>query len=176
MTGRLSRRQANSIGLGACAAMMGFALYAQYVLRLAPCNMCILQRICVIALGAAFLLAALHDPRDAGARLYAFLIGLCAAVGAAVAGRHVWMQMQPFGSLPSCGADFYSMLDMMPVHQAVLRVLSGGGDCQAITWSLFGLSMPAWVVVALTLVGSGGVAANCRLARALTRANTARPA
>jgi disulfide bond formation protein DsbB len=145
--------------------MMGFALYAQHVLHLEPCNMCILQRIGVVALGAAFLLAALHDPRSVGARLYAVLIALCTAATAGVAGRHVWVQAQPAGSLPSCGADFYSLLDMMPLHEAVMRVLKGGGDCQAISWSLWGLSMPAWVLLAVAVVGGAGVISNLVLAR-----------
>jgi disulfide bond formation protein DsbB len=145
--------------------MMGFALYAQYVLHLVPCNMCILQRIAVVALAAAFLLAALHDPREVGARLYGLLISACAALTAAAAARHVWMQAQPLGSLPSCGADFYSMLDMMPAYEAVMRVLRGGGDCQAISWSLWGLSMPTWVLVAAVALGGAGLAANLALGR-----------
>jgi len=159
------RRLINGAGAAACAAMMGFAFYAQYVLHLEPCNMCMLQRFAVSALGLAFLLAALHDPRDLGARLYGALIGLCTAAAAAVAGRHVWMQAQPFGSLPSCGADIFSLLEMMSPYQAVLRVLKGGGDCQAITWSLLGLSMPAWVLIAALVVGLAGVFANFALPR-----------
>jgi protein dithiol:quinone oxidoreductase len=162
---RPTRRLLNLAGLAACAAMMGFALYAQHGLHLEPCNMCILQRIGVVALGIAFLLAALHDPRAVGARLYALLIGLCAVATAGVAGRHVWVQAQPAGSLPSCGADFYSLLDMMPVHEAVIRVLKGGGDCQAISWWLWGLSMPVWVLIAVVVVGGAGVLGNLALAR-----------
>ena len=161
----LTRQQANFAGLLLCAALMGFAYFAQYVLHLSPCNMCMLQRICVVALGAVFLLALLHNPRATGARLYAALIGLTALVGIAVSARHVWMQMQPAGSLPSCGADFYSMLEMMPFPQVVSRILMGGAECQAITWSLLGLSMPAWLLIALLFIGTGGVAANLALDR-----------
>jgi len=162
---RPSRRIANLTGFLACAAMMGYALFAQYVQHLEPCNMCTLQRIGTVALGIAFLLAALHDPKTLGARLYGLLIALCAAATAAVAARHVWVQAQPFGSLPSCGADFYTLLDMMPVREAVMRVLKGGGDCQAVTWSLFGLSIPWWVLIASALTGAAGLVANFALPR-----------
>jgi disulfide bond formation protein DsbB len=158
----MSRRTANLLGFAACAAMMGFAYFAQYQLGLVPCNMCILQRICVVALGAAFLLAALHNPKGWGARIYAALIGVVALGGIAVSGRHVWMQAQPLGSLPSCGADFSALIEMMSFPKAVMRVLTGGGDCQAITWSLFGLSMPAWLLIVLVGLFAAGIAANLR--------------
>ncbi len=156
----VSRRQLNVFGVLACAAMMGFALYAERFLGLAPCNMCILQRFCVVALGGMFLLAAVHDAGTVGARLWGLAIAAVALVGALVAGRHVWMQMQPPGSLPSCGADFASLTEMMPLNEAVMKVLKGGGDCQAITWSLGGLSMPVWVVMALTVLGLTGLIGN----------------
>jgi disulfide bond formation protein DsbB len=162
---RVSRRQLNLLGVAACAAMMGFALYAEHFLHLAPCNMCILQRLCVVALGGTFLLAAVHDAGTIGARLWGVAIALVALVGALVAGRHVWMQLQPLGSLPSCGADFAALLEMMSFREAVLKVLNGGGDCQAVTWSLFGLSMPVWVTAAVALLGLKGLVGNFVLAR-----------
>ena len=162
---RVSRRQLNVFGAVACAAMIGFALYAERFLGLAPCNMCILQRFAVIALGGAFLLAAVHDPGRLGARLWGIGIAVVALVAALIAGRHVWMQMQPLGSLPSCGADFATLTEMMPLREAVMTVLKGGGDCQAITWSLLGLSMPVWVVIAVALLGLKGLIGNVVLER-----------
>lgn len=160
-----TRRVANLAGFAACASMMAYALYAQHVLHLSPCNMCMLERIGVIALGVAFLLAALHNPRRPGAYAYAALVALATLVAAAAAGRHVWMQLQPLGSLPSCGADFYSMLDMMPFTEVVQRIVTGGGDCQAITWTFAGLSMPAWVLILVVVTGAVGTTANLLLRR-----------
>lgn len=157
---RTPRRKANLLGAGSCAALMGFALYAQYALHLTPCNMCILQRIAVSTLGGVFLLAALHNPGRVGARAYAVLIGLAAVVAVAFSARQVWMQMQPDGSLPSCGADFYTMLDMLPVRDVVTRIWMGGAECQKITWSFLGLSMAAWLVLIVTALGVGGILAN----------------
>jgi protein dithiol:quinone oxidoreductase len=164
-----SRRRVNAAGAAACALMMAFALYVQYGLRLMPCNLCILQRGAVIGLGLVFLLAALHDPGRIGARVYASLVALAATLGVLVSARHVWVQMQPPGSLPSCGADFYSMLEMMPVHEAIATVLRGGAECQTIQWTLFGLSMPVWVLIGVAALGLGGIAANLRLGRAAAR-------
>ncbi len=158
----LSIRQANAFGVAACVAMMAYALYEQHVGGLVPCHMCIFQRVCVIALGAIFLLAALHAPRRGGARVYGVLIALAAAVTAGVAGRHVWLQMQPPGSVPACGADLDFMLEVMPLKDVLVKVFTGGGECQKIDWSFLGLSMPAWVLIAALGLGAWGLWANWR--------------
>ena len=98
---RPSRRQANAVAAAACALMMAFALYVQYGLHFTPCNLCLLQRGAVIALGLVFLIATLHDPARTGARVYAALIAIAAALGVLVSARHVWVMLQPPGSLPS---------------------------------------------------------------------------
>ncbi len=153
----LTRRAVNLGGFVGCAALMGAAFFFEYVMKLTPCNMCMLQRIAVSALGLAFLVATLHDPRRVGARLYALLILVASGAAIALSAKHIWMQMQPPGSLPSCGADFFTMVDMLPFTTVVTRILAGGGECQAIVWSLFGLSMPAWLLIAVTVLGGAGV-------------------
>ena len=75
----------NLAGALSCAGMMGFALYAQHVLLLDPCALCILQRIAVISIGLVFLLATIHGPGAIGGRVYAGFIGLFAAFGVGVA-------------------------------------------------------------------------------------------
>ncbi len=160
-----SRRALNSAGVLICAGLMAGAFFFEYVLKLQPCNMCMLQRLAVTALGTVFLLAALQNPGRVGARLYAALIALAAGLAMALSARHVWMQMQPPGSLPSCGADFWTMVDMLPFTEVVRRIVNGGGECQAILWSLLGLSMPAWLLLAATVLGIGGAAGNLVLGR-----------
>jgi disulfide bond formation protein DsbB len=163
---RLTRRALNLAGFAGCAGLMAGAFFFEYVMKLQPCNMCMLQRIAITELGILFLVAALHDPGRFGARVYAFIIAAAAAIAIALSSRHVWMQMQPPGSLPSCGADFWTMVDMLPFTEVVRRIVNGGGECQAILWSLFGLSMPAWLILAGSVLGAGGVAGNFALPRA----------
>lgn len=165
MRPELDRRQANLVGFAGCGGLLAAALIFQYGLHQAPCNMCILQRVAVGALGLVFLAAALHRPGNAGARVYGALLAVTASAAAALSARHVWMQLQPPGSLPSCGADFYTMLGMLPLHEVVRRIVMGGGECQAIDWSLLGLSMPAWLLLAVTALGILGVGANLVLPR-----------
>ncbi|MEM7279425.1 MAG: disulfide bond formation protein B, partial [Pseudomonadota bacterium] len=46
----LNTRTANLLGFLACAGLMAYALYAEYVLYLEPCPLCIFQRFGVIAM------------------------------------------------------------------------------------------------------------------------------
>jgi disulfide bond formation protein DsbB len=157
-----SRRILNIAGFLACAGMMGFALYAQHVLMLDPCPLCVLQRVVVIGLGAVFLLAALHNPAGWGRRVYAALLLLVAGSGVAVAGWHVHLQNLPPQEVPSCGPGIEYMLDNFPLTDALRMVFEGSGECAEVVWSFLGLSMPAWVLVCLLLVGAGGTWNNLR--------------
>ena len=157
------RRRFNLLGLGACAGALSFALFAQYGLGLTPCHLCIFQRVEVLVLGLVFLVAALHNPATLGARIYGLLILLASAVTAATAGRHVWIQLQPPGSVPGCGADLAFMLDVLPVMQVIIKVFKAGGECAKIDFSFLGISFPGWVLVFVVIVGGAGVWGNWRL-------------
>lgn len=166
-----SRRLANGLGFVACAALMGYALYAQYVLGLEPCPLCIFQRVAVIVLGVLFLIAALHDPGRSGARVYAVLLSVAALAGILVSARHIWIQAQPPGTVAACGAGLDYMLDIMPVTDVITKVLTGSGECGKIDWRLLGLSMPWWVLISLALLATWAVAVNA-LDRFVARTDT----
>lgn len=158
-----NRRVGNALGVVACALMLGYALYAEKVLGLEPCPLCMFQRVGVAAMGVVFLLAALHHPATSlGSRVYAGLLLLVALFPAYVAGRHVYIQSLPEGSVPACGATLDFMLETFPLLQVVRKVLTGGGECARIDWSLLGLSMPAWVLVAVFALTAAGIWINTR--------------
>jgi disulfide bond formation protein DsbB len=155
-------RIANAIGALACTGLMAYALYAQHGLGLEPCPLCILQRIAVIVLGGIFLVAALHPAGSTGRRIYAVLLGLVALTGSGVAGRHVWLTLLPPDQVPACGPGLDFMLEAFPLRDALSMVLTGSGECAKVTWRLLGLSMPAWVLIALLGLGAFGMASNWR--------------
>ena len=95
-----NKRLLNLAGFLACAGMMGFALYAQYVLMLDPCPLCVFQRIATILLGIVFLIAALHNPGKLGSRIYAVFVFLAAGFGVGVASWHVYLQNLPADKVP----------------------------------------------------------------------------
>ena len=142
------RRASNALGLLACLGLLGYAWYAQGALALDPFPLCIFQRVGIALTGIAFLLAVVHDPRGWGARIHGVLIALPALATLGVAARHVWIQHQPPGSVPSCGATLDYMLELFPLADVIRKVLAGSGECAAVSWRFLGLSMPAWVAVA----------------------------
>ena len=160
----ITRRNGNLLGFLYCAGLMAYALFAQYGLELEPCPLCILQRVAVIAVGLMFLLAFLHNPGTTGARVYALLIAIAAGSGAFISGRHVWLQNLPPDQVPACGPGLDFMLESFPMLEVLEMVLTGSGECATIDWSLLGLSMPAWVFIALVFAGVAGVVNNLRRA------------
>lgn len=156
-------RLLNLAGAVLCMAALGYALYAQYGLRLQPCPLCIFQRITIAALGAVFLVAALHGTRSWGRIVYGALIGIAALATIGVAGRHVYIQSLPPGSVPSCEAPLDVMLKYSKVSSVIKKVLTGGGECSVINWKFLGLSMPWWVLLFALVVGALGVWLNLRL-------------
>jgi len=156
------RRLLNLAGFLSCAGMMAYALYVEHVLYMMPCPLCIFERVAVISLGIVFLLATLHNPNTTGRRVYAGLVALVVAAGDGVAGWHVRLQNLPVDEVPSCGPGLNYMLDAFPLADALKMVFYGSGECASIDWQLFGLSMPAWVLIAVTVIGGFGIWNNLR--------------
>jgi disulfide bond formation protein DsbB len=127
--------------------------------------LCILQRVAVIVAGVLFLVAAIHNPADRGARVYGVLIDLAAVIGIAISARHMWIIAQPPGTVAECGASLGYMMDVLPLHEVLGKVLKGSGECAKIDWHFLGLNMPTWVLISLVFVSSWAVIANFHLLR-----------
>ncbi|AOE88077.1 disulfide bond formation protein B [Pseudomonas sp. TCU-HL1] len=132
----------------ACVAVMGGALYLEHALGLEPCPLCIVQRIFIIGFGIICLIAALHGPERTGHRVYAVLALLFAAGGAASAGRQVWLQSVPADQLPACLPSLDYMMEALPFQDIVKLMLHGTADCAEVTWTLLGMSIPEWSLLA----------------------------
>jgi protein dithiol:quinone oxidoreductase len=145
----LSRRMGNLAGFLACAGMLAFGYYLQYAVGLEPCPLCILQRIMLLGTGLAFLAASIHHPAGrAGARIYAGVITLCAATGAAIAARHTWIQHLPEDQRPTCGPSLDFMLSTFGPVQSLGRILRGSGECGKVDWTFLSFSIPEWTLAA----------------------------
>jgi len=141
---------------------MGFALYAQYVLMLDPCPLCVFQRIATIFLGIVFLVAASHNPGRLGAGVYAALVLVMAGGGVAVASWHVYLQSLPADKVPSCGPGFEYIMGNFALFDALSLIFQGSGECAEVVWRLLGLSMPTWVIIGLGGLGIAGIWNNLR--------------
>ncbi|MBS0366547.1 MAG: disulfide bond formation protein B [Proteobacteria bacterium] len=163
---RLGARALNAAGFAACVALLAYAFYTQFHLKLEPCPLCIFQRIGVAVTGVTFALAALWNPRrTAGRRICAVLIVLAALATAGVALRHLYVQSLPPGTLPSCGAPLAVLLKFTPVWDVVRKVLTGSGECGEVNWRFLGLAMPGWVLISALGLLALGLYANLRRRR-----------
>jgi len=159
-----------ALGALACALLLSFGYYLQYVKGLEPCPLCLLQRGFFYAVLIVFALAALHGPRSKGRVAYGTLAALFAAGGAATAGRQVWLQHLPADKVPQCGPDLFFMLENFPLSQALQKLVAGTGECAVVEWRFLGLSIAEWslawfcffVLYALWLAARGSVPSSAR--------------
>jgi protein dithiol:quinone oxidoreductase len=159
----LQNRALNLAGWLWCVGLMAYALFVQYGLGEEPCPLCVLQRVAVIAVGVLFVLAWLHNPANPWIRrIYGALIVLAAVTGIGVAARHIYVINAPPGAVAECGASLDYMMDVLPLHEVLGRVLSGSGECAKVTWRFLGFSMPFWVLVNLLGLTALGMFANWR--------------
>ena len=151
-------------GFAACAALLAYAVFAQYGQFYEPCPLCIFQRVAMAAVGIIGLAAALHAPKGAaGRRAWGILAFLAAAIGAAIAARHVWLQHLPPEKVPACGPGLGFMLESMPSYlDVVKKVLAGSGECAEVNWTFLGFSMPEWTLLVFVLLAIGALAAGFR--------------
>ena len=165
----MTARAANGLGFLACVALLAYAYYAQYVMHLDPCPLCIFQRVGVFAIGIIFAVAALHDPPGLVRRAYAGLLLSASLATIGVAVRQLYIQSLPPGTIAACGASLDFMLKVFPLTDVLVKVLTGSGECAKVTWRFLGLAMPAWVLIAAAALGAYGLWANLPRRRPVLR-------
>ena len=122
------------------------ALFFQYVMDLAPCIMCVYQRVAICAIilagftgfiGSRFLIT----------RTLAYILwGIGAIWGLLIAIEHVEIQK-------SSGSLFYScefipnFPSWAPLHEWIPFLFEATGDCGEISWQFMSYSMPQWMIV-----------------------------
>lgn len=128
--------------LSAAAAAGSF--FAQYVMGLNPCPLCILQRVAVLAVLAASALALLlPTAKAAGRAAAALLVGAPAVWGLYVASYQLWLQSLPAEEQPSCGAPWTFRLKEWPLFDYWRFVVEGFGNCGVREYVL-GVPLPVW--------------------------------
>lgn len=133
-----------AVGL-ACFLALGFGIVLQEWAGLVPCPMCIVQRYALILVG----LFCLVSPVVKFSRFRLIPIGLAmlfSAFGAFVAARQSWLQWYP-PDAPSCGRDFYGMIETFALRRAIPMLFRGSGDCSKVDWTFLGGSMANWSFV-----------------------------
>ena len=112
-----------------------------------------IQRGIVIVIGIICVLAAMHNPRQFGQRVYAFLSMAMVITGIYFSGKQLWLQSLPESQVPSCGIPVKQLFDNFSILEAVTMLLNGDGNCAEVQWQLLGFSMPGWVMVCFVCFG-----------------------
>lgn len=133
-------RRLAALGAAGSAAVLGAALWFQYVVGLAPCPMCIWQRwphVAAIALGAAAAALGLRAAAALGA--FAMLIG--AGLGVFHAGvEQGWWQGPSTCAAPAVGD--------LSTEELLARIMAAPMvRCDEIPWAFAGVSMAGWNAV-----------------------------
>jgi len=150
---KFSPRLGFALGFAICAALLGFGYYLQYVDGQEPCPLCMVQRLAFFAVGAVFLAGALHGPQRIGTITYGIAAFVIAALGAAVAARHVWLQHLPKHLVPECGPGLDYMLKKFPLADVLSKVLKGSGECAEAGWTFLGLTIAGWSLAWFIVIG-----------------------
>lgn len=123
-----------------------FAFYSEYVEKLQPCPLCLMQRFCAFLFGLLCLtglaLRTLHR-----ARIIAIIQVIVALLGFYFASRQLWLQSLPVTEAPSCLPGLDAMIYYFPLSVVLKAFFWGTTDCSEVTWRWLGLSMPIWAAV-----------------------------
>ena len=127
-----------------CGGLLCIALIMEHAFGLLPCPLCMMQRLWVAMVGIVAYVGLLHNPRWG---IYPLLGSLAAIVGGGFSIRQLWLQSLPADQVPSCGPDLQYMIEVFPLGDVLAAMTSGTGDCAEVSWSLFGISIPGWVLL-----------------------------
>lgn len=129
------------------AAGTAASLFAQYVLGMDPCVMCIQQRLGMLftALAALFCLL-LPAAKVWGRTLAALLMSAPAAFGLYIAAKQIHLQSLPPELQPSCGAPWPFRLRNWPMLEWYEPLIRGTGVCGEVH-TVLGVSLPVWSAV-----------------------------
>jgi protein dithiol:quinone oxidoreductase len=137
----VSARKLYLAGVLLVAVAMGSALYLQYEIGLAPCPLCVIQRMGFIAAALFALVAALVGRRGLARPTLGTLAVVSALGGGGVAAWHAWLLAHPPETL-GCGRPFEWFSDDFPLVTWLPKLFRGDGDCLAVDWKFLGLNIP----------------------------------
>jgi protein dithiol:quinone oxidoreductase len=143
-----------ALALGALG-LVAASMELQHLLRLAPCPLCIFQRLLYMVVGLVALAGVLLPGRRL---LWSALIAALASGGVAVAGYQTWMQAFPLLAT-ECGYSdpnlIERLVDWLGMQWPSLFLATG--FCTSRDWEFLALSMANWSL--LVFAGIVGYAA-----------------
>jgi protein dithiol:quinone oxidoreductase len=135
-----------AFGVIAPLSLVAFAIVLTSFYQVAACPLCIVQRMLYLAIALAFfvgLLASNYIVRT----LAALSVTAFSAVGAAIAGYQIYLQHHPFAATCGDGTAWWERI-VEQAGQTLPILFKANGLCSENTWSLWGLSIVEWSLLA----------------------------
>jgi disulfide bond formation protein DsbB len=145
----------------ASAIVLGSALMSQYWGGLAPCELCLLQRWPWAAAILVALVALVAGSRPA-LPWVALVLAIVFALSVAFAFYHVGVEQHWFAGPSACTASGGGALTLEEMKRQIIG--TAPVLCDRVQWSLFGVSLAGW-----NLLASLGMAGVCAVVFARTR-------
>lgn len=131
-------------GLSAYASILFAYFYLENTLYLAPCPLCMMQRLAFFLIGTFFILSAFAPLQKTGINTL-IRIGKYISIflGIGLAARHLHIQSLPADQIPACGLDFYGLMNTHSWAKGLWVAMQGSGDC-ATPDRWLGVRIPVW--------------------------------
>jgi disulfide bond formation protein DsbB len=163
----LTTRSFAGFALTASAVVLGAALLSQYWGGLAPCELCLLQRWPWAASITISLVALLVGNRPA-LPWVALVLAVVFAASITFAVYHVGVEQKWFAGPSACTASATGAMTLEQMKQQILG--TAPVMCDQVQWSLFGVSLAGW-----NLLASSGMTVICLYAFRAARRPDWRP-
>jgi disulfide bond formation protein DsbB len=137
-----------------CGGLLCGALFMEYGLGLAPCPLCLMQRIWFFLAGLIAFAGLVHNARWG---IYPLLTILASLVGGGFSIRQLWLQSLPPDQVPACGPSMAYMFENFPLTQVLELMTQGTGDCAQVSWQFLGITLPGWALVGFVAIATMAV-------------------
>ncbi|MEI6894533.1 MAG: disulfide bond formation protein DsbB [Colwellia sp.] len=127
------------------------ALSFQYILNLAPCIMCVYQRLAILAIFSAGVAIGTLGYKNILVRTLAYISwGTGSIWGLIIALEHVEKQKSINSLFFNCEI-IPNFPIWAPLHEWIPFLFEATGDCGRISWQFLDFSMPQWMIVVFSL-------------------------
>lgn len=144
---RITDRQAFLVIGLLCLIAMVIVLYLQFGRGLAPCSLCVFQRVGVLATLILAVIGLIVGFKSVWRYLLYLLIFIAEIFGLLAALRQVWIEFLPPDQVTACGPGLNFMLKALPLSQVIVAVFKGSGNCAKVPLRVIGLSIPEWSLI-----------------------------
>ena len=129
---------------------LGIAWCLQLFAGLEPCSLCLLQRF-GLYISSSIIILFLIINTFRYSKIVNIIMNIISSAGiifSLSAGlRQTYIQLLPADKIPSCGADLNTLLQVVPVLEAVKKVFQGSGECAEKAIVFLNLSLANWATI-----------------------------